>query len=116
MRISFLIAASVLVVGCAGSPVRTEGDAERNRSALLHLSIAQTKDQVLQAMGKPYKTEMYVLEGKQTEFWLYLTEAGVGDDSHFTPLAFENGLLQGWGRNFYDTTLRIKKDVTIKSE
>lgn len=116
MRKSILIGLTVLLSACAGSPVRTEGEADRNREKLLHLSLSQTKDQVLAIMGRPYKTEMYVVDGKQTEFWLYLTEAGVGDDTHFTPLAFENGALKGWGRNFYDTTMRVRKEITIKKE
>jgi hypothetical protein len=103
-------------MACAGSPVRTEGDAARNRANLLQLSVGQTKSQVAAIMGTPYKTEMYSRENGQIEFWLYLTEAGVSDDSHFTPLAFENGVLQGWGRNYYDTTLRVKKEVTTKQE
>lgn len=102
-----------LLAACAGSPVRTEGEAARNRGNLIQLSIGQTKPQVAAIMGTPYKTEMYSRENGQIEFWLYLTEAGVGDDSHFTPLAFETGILQGWGRNYYDTALRVKKEVTI---
>jgi len=104
-----------LLVACAGSPVRTEGVAARNRANLLQLSVGQTKSQVAAIMGTPYKTEMYPRENGQIEFWLYLTEAGV-IDSNFTPLAFENGVLQGWGRNYYDTTMRVKKEVTIKQE
>jgi len=37
-------------------------------------------------------------------------------DTNFTPLAFENGILKGWGRNYYDTVLRIKKDITIEQK
>ena len=37
-------------------------------------------------------------------------------DANFTPLAFENSILRGWGRNYYDNALRIKKDVTIESK
>jgi len=70
-------------------------------------------------MGSPYKTEMYMVDGKPTEFWLYLTEGrSINDsrltDANFTPLAFENGVLKGWGRNYYDNTLKIKKEVTIE--
>lgn len=110
-----LLLTAALLAACAGSPVRTEGEAARNRANLLQLSIGQTKSQVAAIMGAPYKTEMYSRESGQIEFWLYLTEAGV-QDSHLTPLAFENGLLKGWGRNYYDTTLRVKKEVKITQE
>jgi len=72
-------------------------------------------------MGTPYKTESYAQEGKNLDFWLYLTEgksmSGLPlSDTNFTPLAFENGILKGWGRNYYDTVLRIKKDITIEQK
>jgi|SRR3989344_2085449 len=109
----------LFLAACAGSPHQTGIEAQQNRASLLKLNVGLTKDQVLGVMGPPYKTEMYVIDGKPTEFWLYLTEGkSIHDlrvtDAHLTPLAFENGVLKGWGRNYYDTTLRIKKDVTIE--
>ena len=111
----------VLLVACAGSPYRTGIEAEQNRGNLLKLIVGLTKDQVLAAMGQPYKTEMYVIDRKPVEFWLYLTEGkSIHDrrltDSNFTPLAFENGILKGWGRNYYDNALRIKKEITIEQK
>jgi outer membrane protein assembly factor BamE (lipoprotein component of BamABCDE complex) len=103
-----------LLLSCAGSPARTGWEAEQNRANLLKLNLGMTKDQVLTVMGPPYKTEMYQVGEKPTEFWLYLTEGkSVSDrklsDSNFTPLAFENGILKGWGRNYYDNELKIRK-------
>ena len=77
----------------------------------LELNIGMTKTEVIQVMGEPRKTEAYSMEGQNTEFWLYLTEGTIiGDgrmgDKNFTPLAFENGILIGWGRNFYDQALK----------
>jgi hypothetical protein len=120
-RTIIVLALSILLVACAGSPARTGWEAERNRENMLGLNVGQSKDQVLIVMGKPYKTESYVIDGKPVEFWLYLTEGkSVHDprltDAYFTPLSFENGILKGWGRNYYDNTLRIKKDVTIESK
>jgi hypothetical protein len=111
----------LILAGCAGSSAQTGWEASKNRDSMLNLNVGQSKDQVLALMGKPYKTEMYVADGKPLEFWLYLTEGRVVDgpglrDSNFTPLAFENGTLKGWGRNFYDNTVRIKKDVTIEQK
>jgi len=109
------------VMGCAGSPYQTGREAESNRANLFNLRIGLTKDQVRAVMGTPYKTESYAQEGKHLDFWLYLTEgkslSGLPlNDSNFTPLAFENGILKGWGRNYYDTVLRIKKDITIEQK
>ena len=126
-RVIFVLVLSIFFAACVGSPYRTARDAhntrikaEHNRANLIKLNIGQTKDQVLTTMGQPYKTEMYSNKGESLEFWLYLTE-GVSahspkrlTDSNFTPLAFENGILKGWGRNYYDNQLRIKKDITIE--
>ena len=120
-RLYSLAIVLLTVVGCAGSPYQTGKEAERNRANLLDLKIGLTKDQVRAVMGAPYKTESYAREGMNLDFWLYLTEgkspSGLPlNDSNFTPLAFENGILKGWGRNYYDTVLRIKKDITIEQK
>lgn len=120
MRFAAAIATSLLLASCAGSPYQTGVEARQNRDNMLKLNVGQTKEQVLTLTGKPYKTEMYVVDGKPIEFWLYLTEGkpiyGQLRDSNFTPLAFENGVLKGWGRNYYDSTVRVKKDVTIEQK
>ena len=118
--ISFLISIClILLYGCAGSPVRTGWEAETNRAYMLNLKIGMSKSQVLALMGSPYKTESYQIEGKNLEFWLYLTEGrGIYDrtlrDSNFAPLAFENDVLLGWGRNYYENKLRIEQDIKIE--
>ena len=121
MRFITLLIAVLFLVSCAGSPYQTGEEARQNRDNMFKLNVGQTKDQVLTLMGKPYKTEMYIIDEKPIEFWLYLTEGkGIYDrtlrDSNFTPLAFENGILKGWGRNYYDKTLRVKKDITIEQK
>ena len=79
-----------------------------------------SKSEVLTIMGEPYKTEVYKASDERAiEFWLFLTEAttpdnlGVGD-RNLTPLAFEKGKLEGWGRNYYNSTLQVKQDVTVR--
>jgi len=119
--ISYIIGILIIsMIGCAGSPIRTQWEADKNRSNMLKLKIGMPKEQVLELMGNPYKTESYQLKGKVLEFWLYLTEGvSVGyklEDSNFTPLAFENNILTGWGRNYYDNALRIKQDIEIKKK
>lgn len=109
-----------LLIGCAGSPIRAQLEDGRNRSNLLQLKIGMNKEQALNIMGKPYKTEAYVVEAKNLEFWLYLTERTTGfvqpTDINFTPLAFEAGILMGWGRNFYNDVLKIQQDIKIESK
>jgi hypothetical protein len=111
----------ISMFGCAGSPIRTGWEAEKNRSNMLKLKIGMSKEQVLTLMGDPYKTESYRIEGTSLEFWLYLTEGRdiyvrTLGNSNFTPLAFEDNTLTGWGRNYYDNDLRIKQDIKIEKK
>jgi len=118
-RIALFWVLPLLLLGCQGSPIQTQWEASENREALLGLNIGLTKADVLKRMGQPRKTEAYSVDKRNMEFWLYLTEgATVGDrrlkDSNFTPLVFEDGILIGWGRNFYDRTLKIEHKIEIK--
>lgn len=85
------------------------------------------KEQALGVMGAPYKTEAYVVNGKNLEFWLYLTEPiqiiATGplimtplSDFNFTPLAFENETLMGWGRIYYNNILKIQQDIKVETK
>ena len=99
-RILFYLVFVAVIAGCAGSPLGTGWEAEANRDNMLKLNINMTKAEVISAMGKPYKTEMYEIDGKHVEFLLYLTEGkSINDtrlmDGNFTPLAFESGILKG---------------------
>lgn len=117
----FKLASSMIVliflIGCAGSPVRTGWEAEKNRKSMFHLQVGMSKNDVLNLLGEPRKTEAYSIADKNIEFWLYMTEGKGSDrklnDSNFTPLAFENERLIGWGRNFYDQTLKYEHKIKI---
>ena len=117
----FLAIVAISILGCAGSPMQTGWKAEENRNSMLKLNINMSKEQVLETMGNPRKTEAYLIEKRNIEFWFYLTEgltvgnkAGGIKDEHLTPLSFENGKLIGWGRNFYDRTLKYKHTIEVK--
>ena len=108
-----LFVAVVLLSGCGVTRGIVAGT---NRSKLNSLEMGMTKDQVLALMGKPYKREAY--EG--VEYWLYETEwisDGVTTDEELTPIAFKNGKVDGWGRNYYqDRKKRVEADINIKQE
>ena len=96
-----------IIVGCAGNPIRRGGETARNRSNLAKLNLGMTKDEVVNLMGRPSKTEAYEIQGRNLEFWHYRTEynwlLGTLED---TALVFEDGVLKGWGLgNYYDQTL-----------
>lgn len=118
--ISIIFLIIISLIGCAGSPVSRREEAHSNRSKLVNLKIGMTKNEVINLMGKPSKTEAYEIQGKNFEFWLYLTEYEWLEYStprpEYTPLAFEGGFLKGWGRNYYDQALRIKQEIKIEQK
>lgn len=115
----FIFLFMILMIGCTGSPIRRSGEAAKNRSNLVKLQIGMTKNQVMDLMGTPSKTEAYEIQAKNVEFWLYLTEYSWTQYTgatkiDYTPLAFEESILKGWGRNYYDQVLRIKQEIKIE--
>lgn len=103
----FFLIPTAFIGGCVGLT------AAANRDNLNKLEIGMSKNEVLKIMGKPHQREA---DG-QYEWWLYLTDAWRSID--YTPLAFENSRLIGWGRNFYIEKTRkydVKIDQTIKQD
>jgi hypothetical protein len=122
MKKTLLMLMAVVMVGCASSG---GGKANKNAKNLLQLKIGQTKETVLKTMGQPEKTEAYkAKDNRSLEFWFYLTSGRWMDhvgrpmeafsDKHYTPLCFVEGKLEGWGRNFYDDTIKIRKEIIRK--
>ena len=84
-----------------------------------------TKAQVLEIMGSADGTETYETKtGGTLEYLIYQTKADQA--IHFfsyvldikwgsdTPMCIFDGKLNGWGRNFYEDTLKIRKKVIRK--
>ena len=48
------------------------------------------------------------------EFLFYRTQIDYDfnlQDKHWTPICIIDGKLKGWGRNFYDDTIKIRKEI-----
>ncbi len=106
-KIGFL-ALILFLVGCQW---------DLNRENLNKIEVGMTKSEVREIMGQPYQREV---EG-QMEWWLYQTNVDpYGNmDNELTPIAFANGKLIGWGRNFYKSKTKrydVKIDQTIKQD
>ena len=119
VKIALPLLVVIIFVGCKGSVVRTQAEAQKNRKLILSLDIGMTEDQVLATMGKPKKKEKYSRNDRTIEFWFYLTEGYMIDDgkfrdSDYTPLGFEGGKLIGWGRSFYDRALQYESEIETK--
>lgn len=117
--VMILLLTMVPAYGCASSsPLRTA----MARSKLQNLEIAMSKDQVVGVMGKPYTREVFLgKDGSPVEVLFYHT-AFTGnalfiepDERHLTPVLLKDGKVIGWGRNFYDNTVRyhVEHEMTV---
>ena len=109
------------MIGCYGSPVHStfaynevQKTVKKNNKALLSINIGLSKEQVLDLMGEPERSEGYAWGSS----WLYRTAMTSGvygtADSDFTPVMFDNSnRLLGWGRNFYEEKVK-KYELEIK--
>lgn len=110
-----LLFSTFILQGCAGYGAI----AEKNNSNLLKLDIGETKSRVLEIMGNPHKNEKYQIENRNYDVWFYRT-AHTPDysetDDEFTPVVIIDGKVAGWGRNFYDNTIKIKQEIKIEKK
>ena len=124
MKKTLLMLMAVVMVGC-GTP--SAGLVGKNNANMAKLSVGITKTQVLEIMGPAGKTEGYETKsGGFMEFLFYRTQVantrGTGihrreegvTDRHWTPISIIDGKLKGWGRNFYDDTIKIRKEIIKK--
>jgi hypothetical protein len=115
---------AVILAGCAGGAGEFQGEfpwryhedytlSEKNRQALMNLSVGMSPDEVRAVMGEPQMVEQYPNE----TVWYYRTgtagvvsstvgmqglpdEPGRGTDTNFTPLVFDDRQrLMAWGRD-----------------
>lgn len=108
-RLSLLSLLSILLLGCVGSPVHEtvkynsiQGKIIRNNKGLLNISVGMKRHEIQALIGDPERNEGY----HWGSAWLYRTAMTSGvygtADSDFTPVVFDqNGILLGWGRNFF---------------
>jgi|GEM_PF-1130810 len=130
-KIIFVFVIILLVNGCAGSAIwygqkrdESMNVAARNNANMSKIAIGMSRNQITQIMGSPNKTEAYTIDNKAIEFLFYRTHAcdmNLNDiDSYFTPIAIEKNSVIGWGRNFYDQTIKfkseIKQDININNK
>ena len=127
MKTISVIILTLILVSCADSPAwrsmrisSTEFKARINNEKNMNSNIGQSKQEVLEIMGKPAKRQIYQLGNQRViEFLFYCTSGWSGTDwsnkdYQFTPLAFENNELVGWGQNYYDNLIRAAIEIKTK--
>lgn len=102
------LAMFVLLCGCAGSPLQTGVQAERNRMQMGDVKIGMNFNQVRRIMGSPHKREKRTINGKEYEVWYYITKEVLLFqsrylNSNFTPFIFLDDNLQGWGWKLFNS-------------
>jgi outer membrane protein assembly factor BamE (lipoprotein component of BamABCDE complex) len=111
--------------GCVGSPIHstlTYGSVQKtikkNNAALMKLKAGMGQDEVRNILGEPERSEGYPWGSA----WLYRTAMTKGIDggiygaidADYTPVMFDNnGILQGWGRNYFEQYVN-RYELTIK--
>jgi outer membrane protein assembly factor BamE (lipoprotein component of BamABCDE complex) len=102
----FIFFLSFLMVACSHSPVGSGVVSEQNNYNLSQVRVGMSQQQVASMMGRPYKTEIYETKETTYDIWFYITKKMNFGQTHvlprnLTPLVFQQGILQGWGRDYY---------------
>lgn len=109
----------LLLTGCmANNGLGSAAMSEDNIWNLSRLCIGMNESQVLHVMNHPYMKRSFENQGDVYQVWFYVTRPVGLDQSrlvrqNLTPLTFENGVLLGWGFDFYHQVIRkIEKPIT----
>ncbi len=90
-----VFAAAALTGGCYWQ------DAEKNLQNAAKLRVGMTKEAVLAVMGPPQQDEVYC----KPDLWFYYTQPnwvdGLVTEDECMPLVFKDGVLIGWGNEYY---------------
>ena len=115
---TLVLVLTLLVGGCAGSATwysqridETFEEARANNAKMANLRLGQKREEVLQVMGPPARSEAFRTGDKTTEFLYYRTKgwephpwaAAYGGKKiadrpdQFTAVTLENGVVTSWG-------------------
>jgi len=106
----------LFLVGCvANDTLRSAAIADNNTYGLARLCIGMSEHQVLAIMRHPYSKKTIEYKGNRYDVWFYATRmVGLGQSrlvpQNLTPLTFENGMLMGWGFDYYNYALKQQKE------
>jgi outer membrane protein assembly factor BamE (lipoprotein component of BamABCDE complex) len=99
-----LAAVFLIVMGCSSTQVEMNAISQTHEN-LTRLNLGYTEVQVLEIMGSPDKIKQFPRYAKHLVYWLYLSQEkdATGlyyNDGNYTFLAFENGVLRAWGKDY----------------
>lgn len=81
---------------------------------LSRIRLGMTEQGVLKILQKPYKRETITIGEDVYDVWFYISRPTALGQSrlvplNLTPVTFENGVLVGWGFDYYHSILNQKK-------
>lgn len=98
-------------ISLSGCGVVAQNQSRATNEKLMQLSVGMSREQVLATMGNPFRREV----DENTEFLIYVTDNWAGSEAgRFTPICIKEGKVTGWGRSYYDNSLKIKSEITVK--
>jgi len=115
-----LLALTLLFASCqANDSLYTGSLSEKNVDNIARLYIGMDEFEVRQVMRRPYSQETVTIGSDSYELWYYVTKVtGLGQSrmvaQNLTPLAFKNGVLIGWGYDYYRWLM--KKEAVEQDE
>jgi len=117
MRLIFLCFASFfLLFGCAERIMQEEIVAERNMVNWKNLKLGMNENQVLYYMSFPDRKEFHVVNEQEYVVWFYLTDTTKPvfvkkfSKKNFSPVVFRNGVVIGYGYDFYNYVFDVNDE------
>lgn len=110
---------TIVALSCCACVSAGMVQVRETRDSLNELELGMSKSQVLGIMGDPRIREVFMdRDGKGIEVLFYQTEfvgyAVTPKDADLTPVLLKDNRVIGWGRNFYES--RVKVDVHLTED
>jgi PBP1b-binding outer membrane lipoprotein LpoB len=105
-RFAVLLVIMLLFGGCAYQKEysKSKDTAKKNSENLVRLKMGMSREELLQVMGAPEKTQANNFGGQPTEVLSFRIKADYftnDDDSNFIQVVVRNGKVIGWGDSFF---------------
>ena len=121
MFIRLFIFSILLVTLCSNSTIKMGAKADENTIKIANMKRGMSERQVLTCMGCPDKTETKIQNDQVYVVWYYLTKGTLLGQRrlgprNLTPFIFKDGVLIGWGREFYKYHFNVDKERHKRAE
>lgn len=107
MRYYLILALFLITSACAFNPLRRSVEAENKKIEMFNLKRGMDQNDVKMALGCPHKTETINYDNQLYVVWYFITKGPYLYQTrlineNLSPVVFKDGVLVGWGWNFYN--------------